>query len=181
MTRYRFFTATSLDGFLADAHESLDWLLSQPTDAEQSILPYDVFVQDVGAIVTGRATYDWVVGHLETVADAWVYDQPTFVFSHRELPEDFTGITRVSGPPAAHRARLEEVAGDKDVWIVGGGDLAFSFAEAGMLDEIFVSIAPVTLGSGKPLMGGRLDLELRELGRNGALLEARFAVTGARS
>lgn len=180
MTRYRFFTATSLDGFLADEHESLDWLLSQPTDPAQSILPYDDFVEEVGAVVSGRSTYDWVVGHLETVADAWVYSQPTFVFSHRELPEDFAGITRVSGPPAAHRARLEEVAGDKDVWIVGGGDLAFSFAEAGMLDEVFVSIAPVTLGAGQPLMGGRLDLELREFGRNGALLEARFAVTGAR-
>ena len=46
MTRYRFFTATSLDGFLADEHDSLDWLLSQPT-GEESILPYDVFVAEV--------------------------------------------------------------------------------------------------------------------------------------
>jgi dihydrofolate reductase len=180
MTRYRYFTATSLDGFLADEHESLDWLLSQPTDPTQSILPYDDFTAQVGAVVSGRSTYDWILRHLETVPDAWVYDQPTFVFSHREMPEGFAGITRLSGPPAEHRGRLEEAAGDKDVWIVGGGDLAFSFAEAGMLDEVFVSIAPVTLGDGKRLMGGRLDLELREFGRNGALLEARFAVAGGR-
>jgi dihydrofolate reductase len=180
MTRYRYFTATSLDGFLADEHESLDWLLSLSTDPAQSILPYDDFVAGVGAVVSGRSTYDWIMRHLETVDGAWVYDQPTFVFSHRDLPEGFAGITRVSGSPAEHRERLEEAAGDKDVWIVGGGDLAFSFAEAGMLDEVFVSIAPVTLGAGRRLMGGRLDLELRECGRNGALLEARFAVTGGR-
>ena len=50
MTRYRFFTATSLDGFLADEHDSLDWLLSQPT-GEEGILPYDRFIGEVGAIV----------------------------------------------------------------------------------------------------------------------------------
>ena len=43
MTRYRFYTATSLDGFLADEHDSLDWLLSQPT-GEEGILPYDRFI-----------------------------------------------------------------------------------------------------------------------------------------
>jgi hypothetical protein len=44
-----------------------------------------------------------------------------------------------------------------------------------------VSIAPVTLGAGRPLLGGRFDLELREHGTNGALLEARFAVLGERA
>lgn len=180
MTRFRYFTAMSLDGCLTDEHESLDWLLSQPTDPSQSVLPYDDFNAQIGAVVSGRSTYDWIMRHLESVPGSWVYSQPTFVFSHRELSEDFAGITRVTGPPAEHRERLQEAAGGKDVWIVGGGDLAFSFAEAGMLDEVFVSIAPVTLGSGKPVMGGRLDLELREFGRNGALLEARFGVTGGR-
>lgn len=50
-----------------------------------------------------------------------------------------------------------------------------------MLDEVYVSIAPVTLGAGKPLLGGRFDLELRELGRSGAFLEARYDVLGPRS
>ena len=87
----------------------------------------------------------------------------------------------VSGSPARHRAALEDAARGKDVWIVGGGDLAAAFAGAGMLDEVYVSIAPVTLGAGKPLLGGRFDLELRELGCSGAFLEARYDVLGPRS
>lgn len=178
MTRYRFFTATSLDGFLADEHDGLDWLLRQPTGPE-SILPFEEFFADIGAIVTGRTTYQWVLDHEETVDGAWVFTQPTVVFTHRELPLPREGVTTASGDPARHRAALEAAADGKDVWIVGGGDLAAAFARAGMLDEVFVSIAPVTLGAGRPLLGGRVDLELLEHGTNGALLEARFAVVGS--
>lgn len=177
MTVYRFYTATTLDGFLADEHDSLDWLLSQPT-GEDSILPMEDFMAEVGAIVTGRSTYQWVLDHVETVEGAWIYTQPTFLFTHRDLSPLPEGVTAVSGDPAQHRAALEETAGGKDVWIVGGGDLAADFARAGMLDEVFVSIAPVTLGAGKPLLGGRFDLELLEHGTNGALLEARYRVRG---
>jgi len=178
MTRYRFYTATSLDGFLADEHDSLDWLLSQPT-GEESILPYDRFIGEVGAIVTGRTTYDWVLENDGAVEGAWVFTQPTFLFTRRAV-EQRDGVTAVSGPPAEHRAAIEEAASGKDVWIVGGGDLAADFARAGMLDEVFASIAPVTLGAGRPLLGGRFDLELRELGRSGAFLEASYAVVGER-
>ena len=178
MTRYRFFTATSLDGFLADEHDSLDWLLSQPT-GEESILPYDDFIAEVGAIVTGRTTYDWVLEHDGDVEGAWVFTQPTFLFTHHAV-EQREGVTAVSGPPAEQRGAIEVAADGKDVWIVGGGDLVAEFARAGMLDEVCVSIAPVTLGTGRPLMGGRFDLELRELGRSGAFLEARYEVVGER-
>lgn len=180
MTRYRFFTATTLDGFLADEHDSLDWLMSQPT-GDESILPYEDFIAEVGAIVTGRSTYDWVLEHEGIVEGAWVFTQPTFLFTHRPPSEEREGVTVVSGPPAAHRAAIEQAAGEKDVWIVGGGGLAAEFARAGMLDELFASIAPVTLGAGKPLLGGRFDLELLEHGTNGALLEARYRVVGERA
>ena len=179
MTRYRFFTATSLDGFLADEHDSLDWLLFQPT-GDESILPYDDFIAAVGAFVTGRTTSDWVLEHDGDVEGAWVFTQPTFLFTHRPIAEPRSGITAVSGPPAEQRGAIEVAADGKDVWIVGGGDLAAEFARAGMLDEVCVSIAPVTLGTGRPLMGGRFDLELRELGRSGAFLEARYEVVGER-
>ncbi|MGO1927344.1 dihydrofolate reductase family protein [Brachybacterium tyrofermentans] len=176
---YRFYTATSLDGFLADEHDSLDWLLSQPT-GDQSILPMDDFMAGVGAIVTGRTTFDWVQSHADTVEGAWVFTQPTFLFTHRAPTQLPDGITQVSDSPAEHRTAIEEAAQGKDVWIVGGGDLAAEFARAGMLDELFVSIAPVTLGTGRPLLGGRFDLDLQEHGVNGALLEARYAVVGER-
>jgi dihydrofolate reductase len=58
----------------------------------------------------------------------------------------------------------------------GGGDLAGQFADAGLLDEIFVMIVPVTLGGGALLLPRRLELRLEELGRNGDFACARFSV-----
>ena len=63
-----------------------------------------------------------------------------------------------------------------NVWIVGGGDLAGQFADAGLLDEVVVSIAPVTLGGGAPLLPRRIELRLDELGRNGDFVGVRFSV-----
>jgi dihydrofolate reductase len=62
------------------------------------------------------------------------------------------------------------------VWIVGGGDLAGQFAEAGLLDEVIVYIAPVTLGAGAPLLPRRIELRLEELARNGDFACARYSV-----
>ena len=69
-------------------------------------------------------------------------------------------------------------AGGKDVWVVGGGDLAGQFADAGLLDEIITYIAPVTLGSGRPLLPRRLELRLEETQPNRAFVTARFSVVG---
>jgi dihydrofolate reductase len=71
---------------------------------------------------------------------------------------------------------MVEAAGDRNVWIVGGGDRAGQFADAGLLDEVIVSIAPVTLGAGAPLLPRRLELRLDELDRNGDFACARLSV-----
>ena len=68
--------------------------------------------------------------------------------------------------PAPVHAEMAAAAGGKNVWIVGGGDLAGQFADAGLLDEVIVYIAPVTLGSGAPLLPRCVELRLEELGRN---------------
>jgi dihydrofolate reductase len=71
---------------------------------------------------------------------------------------------------------MVDAAGDRNIWIVGGGDLAGQFADAGLLDEVLVSIAPVTLGAGAPLLPRRIELRLDEIGRNGDFVSARFSV-----
>ncbi len=73
---------------------------------------------------------------------------------------------------------MARAAGERDVWIVGGGDLAGQFADAGLLDEVIVSIAPVALGAGAPLLPRRLELRLEEMGRNGEFIGARYRVLG---
>ncbi len=168
MTRYRYNTATTLDGFLADDADSLAWLFKQDfvEDGPGSI---DAFMEEIGAIVMGATTYEWILEHEK---GAWTYTQPTFVFTHRDLAPVTDTVTMIQGEPAAHRAAIEAAAGDKDVWMMGGGDLAAAFAAAGMLDQVIVSIAPVTLGSGRPLMGGAFDLRLTSADRNGDFVVA---------
>jgi dihydrofolate reductase len=61
-------------------------------------------------------------------------------------------IRFVSGDVAPVHRKMVAAAGGKNIWIVGGGDLAGQFYEAGLLDELQISVAPVTLGRGAPLL-----------------------------
>ncbi|MGJ9413894.1 dihydrofolate reductase family protein [Aeromicrobium sp. CF4.19] len=177
--RCRFLTATTLDGFLADEHDSLDWLFTQEHDPEGPGSA-DTYLASVGVLVMGATTYTWVVDHLAASGDAWPYEQPCFVFTHRELDPVTDQVRLVSGAPADVWPQIAEAAGDREVWMVGGGALAADFAHAGLLDEVDVSIAPVMLGSGRPLFTRSVDLRLVELARNGAFVHARYAVVGPR-
>ncbi|MCW2791529.1 MAG: dihydrofolate reductase [Nocardioides sp.] len=180
MTRTTFYTATTLDGFLADEHDSLDWLFVQDID-EAGPMNYGEFIAGIGAMVMGRTTYEWVLAHNERTGDPWAYDIPCWVFTHHELPPvEGADIRFASGDVVAVHAALVEAAGDRDVWVVGGGDLAAQFAEAGLLDEIMAQIAPVTLGAGRPVFPRPFDLRLTELARNGAFACARYDVVGPR-
>ena len=73
-------------------------------------------------------------------------------------------------------SEMVAAAGGKDLWVVGGGDLAGQFADAGLLDEVWVQYAPVTLGSGAPLLPRALDLELLEVARNRNFMCGRYRV-----
>ena len=172
MTLTQYYTATSLDGFIADPWNSLDWLFTRARE-EDGPLSYDDFVAEVGAIAMGSTTYEWLLDH----ANGWPYDVPCWVFTHRRLPlVPDAQIELTSGDVAAVHAQMVAAAGGRNVWIVGGGDLAGQFAEAGLLDEVLLTIAPVTLGGGAPLLPRRIELRLEELGRNGDFVAARFSV-----
>ena len=179
MSRTIFYTATTLDGFLADEHDSLDWLLTQPID-EDGPFNYGEFIATIGAIAMGSTTYEWVLAHNATSGEAWAYEQPTWVFTHRDLPLASGSVRLTAAPVTEVHAAMTAAAAGKDLWMVGGGDLAAQFAEAGLLDEVVVSIAPVTVGSGKPLFPRRFDLELLEVDRNKAFVCARYRVVGPR-
>ncbi|MGP9725523.1 dihydrofolate reductase family protein [Corynebacterium sp. AOP40-9SA-29] len=167
-----YFTASSLDGFMATAEHSLDWLTSQDFDWDGPMSP-ERFTEGIGALAMGATTYEWLLAN----ADDWPYSAPTWVFTHRDLPDVKTADIRFTQDPVAEvHAAMTAAAGDKDLWIVGGGDLAGQFADAGLLDEVWIQYAPVTLGSGAPLLPRRLEMELVETMRNRALICARFRV-----
>ncbi len=89
-------------------------------------------------------------------------------------------IRFMSGGVREHHATIADSAGDRDVWVVGGGDLAGQFADVGLLDQVMLAIAPVTMGAGRPLFPRRHDLKLVELGRNGDFAVATYDVVGPR-
>lgn len=168
----QYYTATTLDGFIADENHSLEWLFTRRQD-RGGPLNYDAFSADVGAVAMGATTYAWILEH----GRGWPYDVPAWVFTHRELPHAVGAqIEFVSGDVAPVHDALVAAAGEKNAWIVGGGDLAGQFADAGLLDEVIVYIAPVTLGAGAPLLPRRLELRLEELARNEDFACARYSV-----
>jgi dihydrofolate reductase len=148
----QYYTASSLDGFIADPHDSLDWLFPLGDVAETS---YPAFIREVGALAMGSATYQWMLRHVVGAEppQPWPYQQPTWVFTSRTLPTvPGADIRFVRGDVRpVHQAMVAAAAG-KNVWIVGGGELAGQFYDHGLLDELFVQVGSVTLGAGKPLL-----------------------------
>jgi dihydrofolate reductase len=185
MSRTQYYTATSLDGFIATADHSLDWLFTQQID-ENGPMNYAEFIAGVGALAMGSTTYEWILDHeslgekaekSENSENSWPYDQPCWVFTHRDLPVvPEADIRFVHDEVVTPHEQMVQAAGGRNVWIVGGGDLAGQFADAGLLDDVFVSIAPVTLGAGAPLLPRRIELTLEDLARNGEFACARFSV-----
>lgn len=154
----KYFTATSLDGFLATEDDSLDWLFPL---GELNNSSYPEFISEVGALAMGSATYEWMVRNADQVAketgSPWPYNQPAWVFSSRKLPViDSAEIHFVNGDVQQVYGEMRVAAKDKNIWIVGGGDLAGQFYDAGLLDEIIVQVGSATLGKGKPLFPRRV-------------------------
>lgn len=173
-----FYTATTLDGFLADEHDSLEWLFAQDQDPEGA-MNYDAFIADVGALAMGATTYEWVRGHMARTGEAWAYSIPAWVFTHRHLQAMADAdVTFTAEPVADVHEAMSRAASGKDLWIVGGGDLAGQFADAGLLDRVVVSIAGVTLGAGRPLLPRRLNLRLVDVARNRSFVCAAYDVVG---
>ncbi|MFC8528264.1 dihydrofolate reductase family protein [Nocardia sp. NPDC057227] len=157
MTTTRFYTATSLDGYIADPDNSLEWLFAVPgaSTAEEDTAE---LVAKTGAMCMGATTYEWMLAHDEPGQWEQIYgERPCWVFTHRELPAlPGANLHFVADDVRAVHAAMAEAAGGRDIWVIGGGDLAGQFADAGLLDEVVAAVAPVTLGGGAPLLPRRL-------------------------
>ena len=178
----QYYTATSLDGFIATEDDSLEWLFPLGDLKDSS---YPDFIAQVGALAMGSATYEWMLRNAETVAaetgSSWPYSQPTWVFTSRELPRiEGADIRFVQGDVRQVHADMRVAAGGQNIWIVGGGDLAGQFYDAGLLDELIVQIGSATLGQGKPLFPRRVlspILRLASVRQMGAgMAELRYEV-----
>ncbi|MGR4867444.1 dihydrofolate reductase family protein [Variovorax sp. LARHSF232] len=184
----QYYTAASLDGFIATEDHSLDWLFPL---VDINATSYPQFIQGVGALAMGSSTYEWMLRHLVHAPGApeggapWPYAQPTWVFSSRKL-EAIAGsdVRFVKGDVRPVHEAMRAAANGKNIWLVGGGDLVGQFFDAGLLDEIIVQVGSVTLGQGQPLLPRRIALprrlELMEAKRFGpGMAELRYQVLPA--
>jgi len=184
MGAVQYFTATTLDGFIADQNNSLDWLFEAPHSDDDRF--WEEWFPSVGVLLMGATTYEWMVDHHGIAeSDEWwreAYgDRPAWVFTHRELPPvPGVDVTFVAGDVRPAHEQAAAKAGDANIWIVGGGDLVGQFYDAGLLDEIILSMTPVTLGKGAPLLPRRItskNLAFREAVLIGQRLRITLDVT----
>jgi dihydrofolate reductase len=179
VTTTTYYTATTLDGFIADEHNSLDWLF----EVEEGENRFAEFFPRIGAFAMGATTYEWVLEHEKALEHPekwhqWYGSIPAWVFTHRDLPL-VPGVTLVRGDVRPVHEAMVAAADGKDIWLVGGGELVGAFADAGLLDEIVLGIAPVTLGAGAPLLPRRLPasrLSLRDVERVGSFVYVTYGV-----
>jgi dihydrofolate reductase len=168
VSKTQYYCAASLDGYIAEADGSLAWLLNyegsfEADGAEPGPMgeggSYDAFYEGVGALISGSATYEFVLAHLGEDSQ-WPYaGKPYWVLSSRDLPVpegDEADVRIVNAKVADVHDELITAAGERNLWIVGGGNVASQFANEGLLDELLVTVVPVVLGSGKPLFDDRL-------------------------
>lgn len=184
--RTQYYTACSLDGFIATEDDSLEWLFPL---GDINDTGYPRFIAEVGALAMGSATYEWMLRHVvrpgSTHPGAWPYTQPAWVFSSRaRAPVPGADIRFVRGDVRPVHAQMLAAASGRNVWLVGGGDLVGQFHDAGLLDEIIVQVGSVTLGKGKPLLPRRITapplrlVAVQQIGEGFA--ELRYEVPRAR-
>lgn len=139
-----------MDGYIADADNSQEWHRDF-SGAEGQDTHFREFLDRVGALVMGAGTY----GSFQAAGpESWAFGRtPTWVFTHHEFP-GIAGadITFVRGDVAEFHPDIVDDAGDRDIWVVGGGNLAGQLMDQGLVDEMVLTVIPVALGSGRPLM-----------------------------
>jgi dihydrofolate reductase len=174
VAKTQYYTAATLDGFIADENHSLDWLfeVAREQGGENS---FGAFFADIGAMAMGATTYEWVLEHDRLLEEpekwrGYYGETPCWVFTHRALPSiPGAEIRFVEGNVAPVHGEMTRAAAEKNIWLVGGGDLVGQFADQELLDEILVGVAPVTLGRGAQLLPRRLtasNLELVDVARD---------------
>lgn len=157
--RVRVYIATSLDGFIAGPDDDLSWLDGAepdsagppPTEPGSGAFSHPEFMADVGAMLMGRRTYDVVRGFDVPWPEK---ERPVLVATRRPLDENPPpNVRAVEGPIDELVREALDAADGRDVYL-DGGVLIRQAAEADLIDELTITIAPVAIGAGHPLFAG---------------------------
>lgn len=143
MRQVRYNVAASLDGFIAGPDGEFDWIPHDPA------VDFGALFARVDTVLIGRRTFE----ALPPGGPApWPPGSRVLLFSRTARPADHPGLTVVSSGAAETVAALRAEAGDGDIWLFGGGDLCSSLLLAGQVDSVEVTVVPVLLGRGVPLL-----------------------------
>jgi dihydrofolate reductase len=167
--------AASADGFIARPNGGLDWLTSRP--APKGFYGMGAFMKTIDTTVFGRKTYEASL-RLGAKFDG---KSRAIVFSRQARPADASaGVEWVSEAVGPFVNHLREQPG-KDIWLMGGGDIIASFLDAKAIDEFVISVVPVFIGEGIPLIAPRhrhVPLELLKTERfEDGLVQLQYRLT----
>ena len=141
--------AASADGYIARADDDLDWLTSRP--APEGFYGMNAFMKTVDTLVLGRKTYEASL----RLGGTFDPKQRNIVFSRNPPPADApSGVEFVNEAIGPFIARLREQPG-KDIWLMGGGEIIAAFLDERAIDEFVISVVPVFIGDGIPLIARR--------------------------
>ena len=149
MRNVQLYIAASIDGYIARTDGGIDWL--SMVDKKGEDYGYNAFIASVDTTLMGRKTYD----------DVRWFDGPfpypglkNYVFSRKAQPDDGNPVSHINEDPAAFVKKLKARPGG-NIWLIGGGQLNTVLLNAGLIDEMILSVIPILLGDGIPLFGGQ--------------------------
>ena len=146
MRKIVLYIAASIDNYIAKTDGNIDWLEDPSYIVEGEDFGYGKFYASIDTTLMGNVTYQKVLGFDVPFPYS---DKKNYVFSRSEKGND-KNVEYVSGDIVAFTKQLKKQPG-KDIWLVGGGKINTVFLEKGLIDQIILTIIPVTLGDGIPL------------------------------
>ena len=144
MRKVKLYTAMSLDGLIAGPNHELDWLDSASGGADD--FGYQEFYDSIDTTLMGNATHRVIL----SFGEAPNQDKKNYVFTRGPLPPAAEHAEFVSGDIAGFVRALKEQRG-LDIWLVGGGQINTVLLNAGLIDEMVLTVFPPVLGAGIPL------------------------------
>jgi len=166
--------AASADGYIARPDGDIDWLTSRP--APKGFYGMNTFMRSIDTKLLGRKTYEASL-RMGATFDS---KSPHIVFSRHAPPADApSGVEFVNGAIGPFVRRLRARPG-KDIWLMGGGELIASFLDEHAIDEFVISVVPVFIGDGIPLVARRhrhVPMDLRSVERfDDGVVQLRYRV-----
>jgi len=175
MRPVRYNVAASLDGYIAGSNGEFDWIPDDPT------VDFETLFARIDTVLIGRRTYE-VMRALDGPLP-WAPSARVFLFSRTLRAADHPDVTVVASDAAETVAALRAEPGEGEIWLFGGGELFATLLAAGLVDRVEVTVAPVLLGAGIPLLPTSIRTTMQLVHTQvypSGMVALHYAVPGAR-